>query len=54
MSNDKVLALKKLVLDHVSSPSVRHIRDPIMIHRLAEAFIANFDRRDLAEMGRAA
>jgi len=46
MSSDQVLALKKLILDHVSSPSVRHIRDPIVIHRLAEEFIANFDRHD--------
>lgn len=46
MSSDQVLALKKLILDHVSSPSVRHIRDPLVIHRLAEEFIANFDRRD--------
>jgi hypothetical protein len=46
MSSDQVLALKKLILDHVSSPSVRHIRDPIVVHRLAEGFIANFDRRD--------
>jgi len=44
MSSDQVLALKKLILDHVSSPSLRHIRDPIVIHRLAEGFVANFDR----------
>lgn len=47
MSSDQVQALKKLILDHVSSPSVRHIRDPIVVHRLAEEFVANFfDRRD--------
>jgi hypothetical protein len=41
-----VYAVKQLIFEHVRSPSVRHIRDPYVINKLAHEIIKRLDRRN--------
>ncbi len=44
MSDDRVSAVARKIIEHVASPSLRHIRDPIIIGRLAKAIVEAVDR----------
>lgn len=45
MSEDeRVWAVKELLFDYVKSPSLRHIRDPYSVSRLAQAIVKCVDR----------
>jgi hypothetical protein len=41
-----VYAVKQLIFEHVRSPSLRHIRDPYVINKLAYEIIRRLDRRN--------
>lgn len=42
--NERAYAIRRLLLDHVSSPSLRHIRDERALDRLTEQIIKAIDR----------
>jgi hypothetical protein len=45
MREDKrIWAVKELLLDYVKSPSLRHIRDPYSLSRLAQEIVKRVDR----------
>ncbi len=44
MSNDRIYAVTSELFDYVKSPSLRHIRDPHSIHRLAKSIVQSLDR----------
>jgi hypothetical protein len=45
MSNDeRIWAVKELLFDYVRSPSLRHIRDPHSLSRLAQEIVKRIDR----------
>ncbi len=44
MESDRIRAVTSRIFDYVKSPSLRHIRDPHSIHRLAEELLKAVDR----------
>lgn len=47
MSDDeRVWAIKKLLFDYVKSPSLRHIRDPYSVNKLAQEIVRQIDRKN--------
>ena len=44
MENDKLYAVVSNLADYVKSPSLRHIRDPHSLHRLAKEILRTVDR----------
>ena len=44
MENDRIYALTSILFDYVKSPSLRHIRDPHSIQKLAYELLAAVDR----------
>lgn len=45
MEDQRLWAVKELLFDYVKSPSLRHMRDPHSIHRLAQQIVKQIDRR---------
>lgn len=42
--NDRINAVRRLLFDHVQSPSLKHIRDPKIVARLADEIVRALDR----------
>lgn len=42
--NDRVYAVRRLIFDYVRSPSLRHLRDPHSVGKLAEQVVVAVDR----------
>ena len=44
MENDRINAVVRKISDYVRSPSLRHIRDPHSLHKLATDILLTVDR----------
>jgi hypothetical protein len=44
LDDDRVDAVKRLLFDYVKSPSLRHIKDPYMLFKLAQDIVKKLDR----------
>ncbi|NII58332.1 hypothetical protein [Sphingomonas aerolata] len=44
LDDDRVETVKRLLLEHVKSPSLRHIKDPYMLIKLAQDIVKKLDR----------
>lgn len=44
MENDRIYAVASILFDYVKSPSLRHVRDPHSIHKLAKEIVQAVDR----------
>lgn len=42
--DERVLEVRRLLFDYVESPSLRHIRDPHSITKLAQEIVRRIDR----------
>lgn len=48
VEDNRVEIVKRLLFDYVKSPSLRHIKDPYMVIKLAQEIVRNLDRGDSA------
>ena len=44
MSNDRIYAVISALAEYVRSPSLRHLRDPHNLQKLAKELVTAFDR----------
>ena len=44
MENDRIYAVASRLADYIKSPSLRHIRDPHSLHKLAKEIVQAVDR----------
>jgi len=42
--DERIWEVKQLLFDFVKSPSLRHIRDPLSLHKLAQDIVKRIDR----------
>lgn len=47
MNADRQYAVASLLFDYLKSPSLRHLRDPYSVHRLARDIVTALDRASL-------
>jgi hypothetical protein len=43
--DDRVYDVKRLIVEHTKSPSLRHIRDPYALHKLAAEIVKKLGYR---------
>jgi hypothetical protein len=48
LDDDRVDTVKRLLFDYVKSPSLRHIKDPYMLIKLAQDIVKKLDRGNSA------
>jgi hypothetical protein len=45
MEDERIWAVKDLLFDYLKSPSLRHMRDPHSVHKLAQQIVKRIDQR---------
>ncbi len=44
IEDDRIDTVKRLLFEHMKSPSLRHIKDPYMLIKLAQEIVRKLDR----------